>query len=84
MSIIPETPISYQIKELNIEIDQTKPSNVFWKRGNENTLEQRLRWRMDLEDYARSLGYNCLDKEMHAEETLIKLMKNLHEKSIAN
>jgi len=80
MSIIPETPISYQINNLGIEIDKTRASNIFWKRG-ENTLEKRIKWRMDLEDHAQSLGYNCLDKEMHVEEVLLTLIKSLYEKS---
>jgi radical SAM superfamily enzyme YgiQ (UPF0313 family) len=81
MVIIPDTPIWHQVTDLGIEIDSSRPSNVFWARSNENTLEKRIKWRMDLEDRARALGYNCLDQEMHAEQTLIKLIENLHEKS---
>ena len=81
MSIIPDTPIWHQLDKLGIELDSSQASNIFWKKGYENTLEKRIQWRMDLEDYARSLGYNCLDKEMHAEQTLMQLIKNLNEKS---
>lgn len=80
MTIIPETPIWHQVDDLGIDIDKANPSLRFWKKG-ENTLENRIKWRMDLEDHARSLGYNCLDKEMHVEEVLLTLVKDLYEKS---
>jgi radical SAM superfamily enzyme YgiQ (UPF0313 family) len=80
MTIIPDTPIWYQIDKLGIEINKNNPSLRLWKKG-ENTLENRIKWRMELEDHARALGYNCLDKEMHVEEVLLTLVKNLYEKS---
>ena len=83
MSIIPETPIWHQVDDLGIDFDSTRPSNMFWSKGT-NTLEKRLQWRMDIEDHARALGYNCIDKEMHAEQTLLKFIKGLYAKSDTN
>ena len=83
MSIIPDTPIWYQRDDLGIEFDPTKPSNIFWSRGKENTLEKRIQWRMDLEDHATALGYSCLDKETHVEQVLMQMVKKLYEKSAA-
>lgn len=80
MGIIPGTPISHQIDTLGITVDESKPTHMFWSRGD-NTLRNRIQWRMDLENHAHSLGYACLDKEKYAEEALLSLVKMIHEKS---
>jgi radical SAM superfamily enzyme YgiQ (UPF0313 family) len=78
-----DIPIMKQINQLNIEFDPSKPRHLYWTRGD-NTLEKRIQWRIDIEDQARYLGYNCLDKEMQVEQTMLHLVNSLYEKSNTN
>jgi len=71
MNMLPDTPIWNHVDELKIKITSTTPNPVDWE-TEENTLKKRVEWRVAIEDHARSLGYNCLDKEMHVEQTLIR------------
>jgi anaerobic magnesium-protoporphyrin IX monomethyl ester cyclase len=74
MTMIPDTPIWNFVDELKIKQTSDIPGRVNWEAG-ENTLKKRVEWRVDIEDYARSLGYDCLDKEMHVEQTLIRFLE---------
>lgn len=77
MSMIPGTPIYDMQDDLGIKYDQRKEYKaVNWILG-ENTLKKRVEWRTQIEDRAVELGYNCADKEMRIEETLIKFLKGL-------
>ena len=74
MVMIPETPIWNFVDELKIKQTSDIPGGRNWEAG-ENTLKKRIEWRVEIEDYAKSLGYNCLDKEMHVEQTLISFLE---------
>lgn len=75
MTISPDVPI-YQMKdELNIQYDdQSMFRPISWRVGN-NTLTKRVQRRVEFEDYATYLGYQCADPEMQTEEVLLKYLK---------
>lgn len=75
MILSPDLPIWKMKKQIGIELDPNDSrKHVSWA-VKDNTLEQRVKWRVEFEDYARSLGYNCADKEMHVENTLLNFLK---------
>ena len=75
MIVSPELPIYKMTKEIGLEFSTTDHrKHVSWS-VKDNTLEQRVKWRVEFEDHARSLGYNCADKEMHVEHTLLNFLK---------
>jgi radical SAM superfamily enzyme YgiQ (UPF0313 family) len=77
MSLIPGTPIYDMQKQIGIKLsDERLPAQHQWMLG-ENTLDKRIKWRVKLEDHARSLGYNCADKETHAENMMLELFKHV-------
>lgn len=77
MNITPDLPIYNSMDEIGINYtDDTIYKHVTWAVG-ENTLKQRVKWRLDIEDYARHLGYNCADKEMSVEQTLLNFLKTI-------
>jgi radical SAM superfamily enzyme YgiQ (UPF0313 family) len=77
MSMIPSTPIYNMAEEIGITYDNNdKYKSVSWVRG-ENTLKKRVEWRVQFEDYARQLGYQCYDNEMSIEKTLLNFLSNV-------
>jgi anaerobic magnesium-protoporphyrin IX monomethyl ester cyclase len=74
MSLIPGTPIWEKRKDVNVKMTNNKKSGIFWMNEN-STLEKRIQWRIELENHARMLGYKCLDKEMHVEDSLLQVFK---------
>jgi len=75
MSISPDLPIYKMKEEIGLEFDTNDhKQHISWAVKN-NTLEQRVKWRVEFEDHARSLGYNCNDVEMSIENTLLNFLK---------
>jgi anaerobic magnesium-protoporphyrin IX monomethyl ester cyclase len=78
MHIGPNLPIYDMRNEIGLTYpSEAKNNHVTWTLG-ENTLKKRVEWRIQFENYARSLGYNCADKEMQVEQILLKFLKNLN------
>ena len=74
MSLIPGTPIYDMQQKIGIRYNKNAENqSKTWILG-ENTLSKRIEWRVQMEDYARSLGYNCADKEAHIENLMIKML----------
>lgn len=75
MTVSPDLPIYKMQKKIGLTYADGKSKNyATWSVGD-NTLQQRVKWRVEFEDYARYLGYNCADKEMHVEHTLLDFLK---------
>jgi radical SAM superfamily enzyme YgiQ (UPF0313 family) len=75
MTISPDMPLYNMRDQLKIEYkEQSFFNNVDWKVGD-NTLNKRVQLRVEFEDYARYLGYQCADPEMQVEEILLKYLK---------
>jgi hypothetical protein len=68
-------PLYNMRDQLKIEYkEQSFFNNIDWKVGD-NTLNKRVQLRVEFEDYARYLGYQCADPEMQVEEILLKYLK---------
>lgn len=78
MGLIPGTPIHDMIDDLGIQRPKNRAVGVQWKLG-ENTLKRRVEWRVQMEDHARLLGYRVYDKEMSAEQMMLKYLELSHE-----
>jgi len=77
MAMGPGLPIYDMMEETGIKyIDNSQNKHVTWTCG-ENTLKKRIEWRVQFEDHARRLGYNCYDAEMSVEQTLLKFLANM-------
>lgn len=75
MTIGPDMPLYNMRDQLKIEYkEQSFFKHVDWKVGD-NTLSKRVQLRVEFEDYARYLGYQCADPEMQVEEILLKYLK---------
>jgi anaerobic magnesium-protoporphyrin IX monomethyl ester cyclase len=76
MNIHQDIPIFKMKEKIGLKfVDNDPRKHVSWYVGD-NTLQQRVKWRIEFEDHARSLGYNCADNEMSIEETLLNFLKN--------
>lgn len=75
LNILPDTPLDSMKKSLNVvyPINSTDHSRL-WS-VDKNTPEQRIRWRIQIEEYARKLGYNCVD-DQYIEQTMLTFLKN--------
>lgn len=81
MSITPALPIYDLRNSIGLVYpDNTTTKHITWTCG-ENTLKKRVEWRVQMEDYARQLGYNCSDAEMHIEQTLLHFLKHTSNES---
>jgi radical SAM superfamily enzyme YgiQ (UPF0313 family) len=75
MTIGPNLPIYHMKKEIGLQYEEgNNRGYTNWYVGN-NTIQQRVKWRVEFEDYANYLGYQCADKEMHIEHTLLNFLK---------
>ena len=76
MTILPDTPLNTQRKGLGMVYPiRAQKHPTLWSVGA-NTPEQRIAWRVQLEEKARTLGYNCIENQYDVEQTMLAFLKN--------
>lgn len=73
--LLPDTPLDDMKTSLGIvyPIKSNNTDGSLWSVGT-NTPVQRIKWRINIEEYARQLGYDCITASYNIEHTMISFL----------